>query len=356
MARLLKRASPRVGRSLLILIDQWISPCQVSLGVKNGEMKKKTTPSLKANESISRRALFKGATAGLIGGGLAGCSSKVAISGNVGEPGSEEKRGVQKGRINQSVVSWCFKDHWSVQETCEQARRLGCKSVELIEPEHWPELKKHDLTCAIATIPVEGPPFIKGFNNPAYHEMLSNVTKQAIDDSADFGCPNVIAFTGYKENFSPEEGVKNCVEGFKKVAGYAEKKGVTICLEMLNSRDDTDPNKGHPGYQGDHVDYCMDILNAVGSPRVKLLFDVYHVQIMDGDVIRRIRECRDMIGHVHTAGNPGRGELDDEQEINYPPIMKALLEIKYNGFVGQEFIPTRDPLQGLTEAVELCDV
>jgi hydroxypyruvate isomerase len=186
--------------------------------------------------------------------------------------------------------------------------------------------------------------------------MLSNVTKQAIDDSADFGCPNVIAFTGYKENFSPEEGVKNCVEGFKKVAGYAEKKGVTICLEMLNSRDDTDPNKGHPGYQGDHIDYCMDILNAVGSPRVKLLFDVYHVQIMDGDVIRRIRDCGDMIGHVHTAGNPGRGELDDEQEINYPPIMRALLEIKYKGFVGQEFIPTRDPVLGLTEAVELCDI
>ncbi|MDA1078706.1 MAG: TIM barrel protein, partial [Verrucomicrobia bacterium] len=116
------------------------------------------------------------------------------------------------------------------------------------------------------------------------------------------------------------------------------------------------PDKGHPGYQGDHIDYCMDILHAVGSPRVKLLFDVYHVQVMDGDVIQRIKECGDMIGHVHTAGNPGRGELDQNQELNYVPIMKALLEINYQGFVGQEFIPTGNPLASLKQAVELCDV
>ena len=324
--------------------------------MKNGGMKKTASPSSSTNDSISRRSLFKGATAGLLAGGLGGCSGKVSVSGILGEPSPGARRGVRKGRINQSVVSWCFADHWSVHETCEQAVKLGCTSVELIATEHWPELKKHGLTCAIATLPVDGPPFIKGYNNPEYHDMLLEVTKKTIDDSADFGCPNVIAFTGYAEKFSPEEGAKNCVEGFKKVAGYAEKKGVTVCLEMLNTRDDSDPNKGHPGYQGDHIDYCMDILNAVGSPRVKLLFDVYHVQIMDGDVIRRIRQCGDMIGHVHTAGNPGRGELDDTQEINYPPIMEALLEIKYKGFVGQEFIPTRDPELGLAEAVELCDV
>ena len=160
----------------------------------------------------------------------------------------------------------------------------------------------------------------------------------------------------FSENFSLEEGARNCINGFKKIAGYAEKKGVTVCLEMLNSRVGDHPDKGHPGYQGDHIDYCMDILKAVGSPRVKLLFDVYHVQIMDGDVIRRIGECGDMIGHVHTAGNPGRGELDHSQELNYPPIMQALLDIGYKGFVGQEFIPTGDPLTSLRQAVELCDV
>ncbi len=194
-------------------------------------MKKKTNSSTRGNEPLSRRSLFKGATAGIIGGGLAGCTGKFAINGSVGGSKTGEKRGVRKGRINQSVVSWCFADHWSVTETCEQAVKLGCKSVELIATEHWPELKKHDLTCAIATLPVEGPPFVKGFNNPKYHDMLLEVTKKTIDDAADFGCPNVIAFTGYAEKFSPEEGAENCVEGFKKLAGYAEKKGVTVCLE-----------------------------------------------------------------------------------------------------------------------------
>ena len=135
---------------------------------------------------------------------------------------------------------------------------------------------------------------------------MSKATIQAIDESADFGCPNVIAFTGYEEEFSLEDGSRNCVEGFKKVVGHAEKKGVTICLEMLNTRDGSDPNEGHPGYQGDHIDYCLDIVKKVASPRLKLLFDIYHVQIMDGDVIRRIGECGEHIGHVHTAGN-GKG-------------------------------------------------
>jgi len=130
---------------------------------------------------------------------------------------------------------------------------------------------------------------------------------------------------------------------------------VNLCLEMLNSRA-TGYMKGHPGYQGDHTDYCIEIIKAVGSERLKLLFDIYHVQIMDGDVITRIRQYKDYIGHVHTAGNPGRGELDNKQEINYPPIMSALLEVGYKGYVGQEFMPTRDPLAGLREAVALCDV
>lgn len=300
-------------------------------------------------ETINRRSLFKGLTAGAV------ASTLPVLSVNaVGQ--APLKRGVTKGRIKQSVVSWCFADHWSVEETCRQAKRLGCQSIELIDSESWPTLEKYGLTCAISGIPVEGKPFIKGFNNPDYHPMLIEATNKAVSESADFGCPNVIAFTGYEENFSLEDGAKNCVEGFKKVAGYAEEKGVTICLEMLNTRDGSDPDKGHPGYQGDHIDYCLDIVKQVGSPRVKLLFDIYHVQIMDGDVIRRIGECGDYIGHIHTAGNPGRGELDDTQEINYPPIMQALLDIGYPGFVGQEFIPTRDPAEGLAEAVELCDI
>src|SRR6056300_1868297 len=300
--------------------------------------------------SLTRRGLIKTGIAGIAGAGtlISGLSSSCAK-----EKASSSKR---LGNIRQSVVYWCYSKHWSVEETCQHALDLGCESIELVGPKDWPTLKKYGLTCAIAPIDEEGKPFVTGFNNPEYHPWLLDVTKKAIDQSANFGCPNVIAFTGFSEGFSREDGARNCIDGFKKLAGYAEKKGVTVCLEMLNSRVGGHPDKGHPGYQGDHIDYCMDILHAVGSPRVKLLFDVYHVQVMDGDVIQRIKECGDMIGHVHTAGNPGRGELDQNQELNYVPIMKALLEMNYQGFVGQELIPTGNPLASLKQAVELCDV
>jgi hydroxypyruvate isomerase len=150
--------------------------------------------------------------------------------------------------------------------------------------------------------------------------------------------------------------MKNCVEGYKRIVGHAEKKKVTLCLEMLNSRVGSHPMKGHPGYQGDHTDYCVELINKVGSPRLKLLFDIYHVQIMDGDVIARIRQHKDVIAHVHTAGVPGRGELDEKQEVNYPAVMRALADVKYKGYVGQEFIPTRDALEGLRQAVGACTV
>ena len=234
------------------------------------------------------------------------------------------------------------------------AKGLGCQSVEIVDPEDWGVLKKHGLICAIAPNGMPGAPFMKGFNNPKYHDEVIARTKKKIDACADAGFPSVIAFTGFKwrdaedptsGEISREEGADNCVAGLKKIIPYAESKGVTICLEHLNTRDNTHPMKGHPGYQGDDVDYVADILRRVGSPRMKLLFDIYHVQIMNGDVIRRIEQLKDMIGHVHTAGVPGRGELDDDQEVQYPPIMRKLLEIGYTGYVGQEFIPTRNPLR-----------
>ena len=195
--------------------------------------------------------------------------------------------------------------------------------------------------------------------------MVIDATTKMIDACAEAGFHSVIAFTGYKwrdasdptsGEISPEEGADNCVKGFRQIMAHAEKKNITVCLEHLNSRDASDPMKGHPGYQGDDVDYVAGIIRRVGSERLKMLFDIYHVQVMNGDVIRRIEECKDVIGHVHTAGNPGRGELDDTQEINYPPIMRKLLDIGYKGFVGQEFIPTGDPLAGLQQAVRVCDV
>ena len=229
---------------------------------------------------------------------------------------------------------------------------MGIKSVELTPAENWKTLKKHGLTCAISS----SHGFKVGFNNPENWGHCTEILRKRIDECAAGGVKNVITFTGMRDGISDEEGAKNCVAGLKKIIGYAEKKKINLCLEMLNSRDDSHPMKGHPGYQGDHTEYCIDIIKQIGSDRMKLLFDIYHVQIMDGDVIRRIRQHKDYIGHVHTAGNPGRGELDDKQEINYPAIMLALQEIGYQGYVGQEFIPTRDPYQGLKQAVELCDV
>jgi hydroxypyruvate isomerase len=260
-----------------------------------------------------------------------------------------------KGRINHSVAHWCFADHWDLEEICEISNSLGIKSVELVGPDAFPTLKKHGLVCAIAPNGTPDPPFVKGLNNPDNHDMIITKTKEVIDACAEYNFPTVIAFTGFRDNIPDDVGAKNCVAGLKELMPYAEQKKVDVCLEILNSRVDV-AMKGHPGYQGDHTDYCMDIVKKVGSPRMKILFDIYHVQIMDGDVISRIKQYGEYIGHVHTAGNPGRNELDDTQEINYPPIMRALVDAGYKGYVGHEFIPTRDPLKGLREAVELCDV
>jgi hydroxypyruvate isomerase len=305
----------------------------------------------------------------LIAGALAAGAAVPAVAvPTIAAAADAPAKKATKGRIKQSVVFWCFNvagDKWDADKTCQVAKSLGCVSVELIGPEHWPTLKKHGLTCAIAPNGMPGAPFMKGLNNPAYQDEVIARTKEMIDKCAEFQFPSVIAFTGFKYKnaddpksgeISAKEGADNCVAGLKKLAAYAEEKKVTVCIEHLNSRDGTHPMKGHPGYQGDDIDYVADIVKRVGSPRVKILFDIYHVQIMNGDVIRRIEQYKDLIGHIHTAGNPGRAELDDKQEINYPPIMRKLMEVGYQGYVGQEFIPTRDALTGLTEAVVLCDV
>jgi hydroxypyruvate isomerase len=293
-----------------------------------------------------------------------GATALAAFQASAG--GQETSGGAVKGRIKQSVAFWCFKQAgWDLDKTCQVARELGCRSVELLSPEDWPTLKRHGLVCAIASNGMPGAPFMRGFNNPRYHEEVVARTKSAIDACAAAGFPNVIAFTGYKwrdaddpssGEISLAEGADNCVKALKQVVAHAEKQGVNVCLEHLNTRDSSHPMKGHPGYQGDDLDYVAQIVRRVGSPRMKLLFDIYHVQIMNGDLLRRIDQHKEIIGHVHTAGNPGRGELDDAQEIQYPAVMRKLLEIGYSGYVGQEFIPTRDPLAGLRQAVAACDV
>jgi hydroxypyruvate isomerase len=312
--------------------------------------------------AVSRRNLLRGAVSASAGATLL---STNAFAADAAKPAAQK---IVNGRLKQSVVFWCFNvagDKWDAEKTCQVANELGCKSVELIGPEDWGTLKKHGLVCAIAPNGMPGAPFMKGLNNLKYHDEVITRTSEMMQKCAEAKFPSVIAFNGFKFNnaedpnsseISLDEGAKNCIAGLKKLATLGEKLGVTVCLEHLNSRDGSHPMKGHPGYQGDNMDYVADIVKKVGSPRVKILFDVYHVQIMNGDVMRRIDQYHELIGHVHTAGCPGRGELDDKQEINYPPIMRKLVEVKYQGYVGQEFIPTRDALTGLREAVVLCDV
>lgn len=284
---------------------------------------------------------------------LAAASAAATLSLTAKPLQAAEESARLNGRIRHSLVNWCYEKEFSdFAAFCRAARRLGCKSIELCDPSRWPTLKEHGLTCAIAG----SHGFVKGLNNPQHWDECRAKLRERIELAAAFGCPSVITFTGMREDIPDDVGARNCVEALKSLAGFAEEKRVTICLEMLNTRASDHPMKGHPGYQGDHTEYCIDILKAVGSPRVKLLFDIYHVQIMDGDVIRRIHQHKDWLGHIHTAGNPGRGELDAKQEINYPPIMQALLDVGYTGYVGHEFIPTRDCLTGLQEAIAWCDV
>jgi len=273
-----------------------------------------------------------------------------AIAGTVAHAKEEKIVSANMADLKQSICEWCFKKTWNIEQMCEVAKKLGCVSVELVQPEDWPTLKKHGLTCAIAF----SHGFDKGMNNPKYQPECIAKLKKSIDNCADAKFPNVITFTGFREDISDADGMKNCVAAFKQVTKYAEEKGVNVCLEMLNSRVNVEM-KGHPGYQGDHIDYCLDIVKQIGSPRFKLLFDFYHVQIMDGDIINYFKKCAPYIGHVHTAGNPGRCELDDAQEINYRAVFKALADAKYDGYIGHEFIPTRDPMGGLQQAVNLVN-
>ena len=261
------------------------------------------------------------------------------------------EKAVAKGRIKQSVVPWCFSGI-AVPELAKHAAALGLSSVELCDPKHWPALKELGLTCAIAG----SHGFAKGFAHKEEWAECHKALRERIPECAAAGVERVITFSGFRRGLSDEEGIANMVAGLKEIVGLAEEKKVTLCVEMLNSRVDIQM-KGHPDYFCDSMERTVEVCRQVGSERCKVLFDLYHVQIMHGDVIARIRQHKDYIAHVHTAGVPGRGEIDETQELNYPPLMKALLDIGYTGFVGQEFIPTwPDKLASLADGVRRCDV
>lgn len=288
---------------------------------------------------VTRRRLMAGAA-------LAG----LALS-QPAEAAADEPFRIRRGRIKQSICSWCFKP-LTVEELCKAAVDIGYRAIELLGPEHFATLKKHGLACAMTS----SHGFAKGFADPAQHEECIAKLGPAIDATADAGFPNVITFSGITTTIGKEDGIKNAVEGYKKIVGHAERRGVNLCIEMLNSRVAVEM-KGHPGYLADNVEWVVEVCKRVGSPRLKLLFDVYHVQIMQGDVITRINQYKEFIAHYHTAGNPGRRDLDDEQEINYPAVMKAIAATGYDGYVGQEFLPKgTDVVAALRAAARTCDV
>jgi len=266
-------------------------------------------------------------------------------------PGADYK--IQHGRIRHSVMSWCFKP-MPMEQLIDACQAMGMTAMEGIDKAFYPEMRKRGMKPSL----VGSHGFKDGPSSRENHAACIAKMREGIDLAVEYGAPGVITFTGMRvKDLSDEQMAKNCVDCWKEVAGYAEEKGVNLCMEHLNSRDNTHPMKGHPGYFGDHVDFCVDLINRVGSPRMKLLFDIYHVQIMDGDVIRRLRQHIGTIGHIHTAGVPGRGEIDGTQELNYPAIMRAILELGYKGYTAHEFIPTWDDgLASLRHGVRMCDV
>ncbi len=261
---------------------------------------------------------------------------------------------VNKGRIRQSVMGWCFKP-MPMMELAKHCKAIGIEAMEGVSAKDYPAIRKLGLKISLVS---GGHGFKKGPCVAANRDMVVEKLKNGIDLAAQIGTKSVITFTGMREKgLTDKAGATNCVEAWKMVMSYAEKKKINLVLEHLNTRDDSHPMKGHPGYFGEDVDHCVELIRKVDSPNMKLLFDVYHVQIMNGDVIRRIRQYKDVIGHYHTAGNPGRAELDDTQEINYPAIMRAIVETGYKDFVAQEFIPTwDDPVAALRHAAMVCDV
>jgi hydroxypyruvate isomerase len=253
------------------------------------------------------------------------------------------------GRLKQSVSRWPFAGI-PLPEFCRAARGMGLAAIDLLQPEEWPVARDAGLVCSLG-YPSKRRDFIAtGFNDRANHPLLIRELEETIPLAAQAGVPSVITMFGNRAGKSDDEGAAACIEGLRRVAPVAEAHSVTVCVELLNSKVD------HADYQGDHTAFGVRVVTGVGSPRVKLLYDIYHMQIMEGDVIRTIRDHIAHIGHFHTGGVPGRHELDDTQELNYRAIAGAIADAGFAGYVAHEFVPTREPLAALRDAVATCRV
>ncbi len=291
---------------------------------------------------VSRRSLFRNLTGGSLAAAAIG-----TLPGNL--PAADTRGETKlKGNINHSVCRWCY-GRVSLEDLCEAAKAIGIKSIELLGPKDWPTLKKHGLTCAMAS--GAGMGIGKGFNRVELHDRLVASFERLIPMAADAGLKNVICMSGNRGGIDDEEGLENCAKGLKRLMKLAEEKKINVVMELLNSKVD------HKDYQCDHAAWGVKLCQRVGSERMKLLYDIYHMQIMEGDLIRTIEQNAQYIAHYHTGGVPGRHEIDQTQEINYPAVMRAIVKSGFKGFVGQEFVPAGpDPLGSLRRCVGICDV
>lgn len=301
----------------------------------------------------TRRSFFRSTVALGAGAASLGAMSTKASATTIDKSAADPAYTIKNHHLKQSVMGWCFKG-MDTMTLAKSAKEIGLVGMEGIDSKRYKEVM--DLGLKISLVGSHG--FATGPCDPKYRDMVEKKLTECINLAADVGCKKVITFTGMKyEGMDRDEAIKGCLDTWKKVVPLAEQKGITLVLEHLNSRDGTGWMRGHPGYFGDDVEFCVDLINKIGSPNFKLLFDIYHVQIMNGDVIRRLRQHKDVIGHYHTAGNPGRCELDQNQEINYPAIVQAIIDTGYDDYLVQEFIPTwADPILALRHGCMVCDV
>jgi len=281
---------------------------------------------------------------------LAGTSAALAVASNLAHrlQAADSAAPKLKGRINHSVCKWCY-GRIPLEDFCQASKEMGLQSVELLEVSDFPTLKKHGLTCAV----VSGVPggITSGLNRVENHDKIVEFMERTLPAAAAFGAPTVICFSGNRKGQDDEKGLENCAIGLKRIAPLAEQHKVTVIMELLNSKVD------HKDYQCDNSKWGVELVKRVGSERFKLLYDIYHMQIMEGDICATIKANHQYYGHYHTGGVPGRNEIDDTQELNYARIMRAVADSAFKGFVAQEFIPKRpDALASLKQGVQICDV
>ena len=287
-------------------------------------------------DKLSRRTILKGAVSG------------VAMASVSSRSWSEQTVPVERrGRIKQSVSRWCYKEI-PLDQLCAYAVQIGLKAVDLLNPEEYDMPRHYGLVCSMGY--AGGGEIVSALNRVENHARIEEGFRKYIPLAAKAGVPNVITFSGNREGMSDAEGAKNTIAGLNRVKKIAEDNGVVICMELLNSK------VNHKDYMCDHTAWGVQVAEAVNSPHVKLLYDIYHMQIMEGDLVRTIQENIQWIGHFHTGGVPGRHELDNTQEVQWDGVMRGIAATNFQGYVAHEFVPTRDPLTSLRQAVDLCDV